>query len=234
MLHASAPGDRLTIHIESRERGERVFDATLSLTRRPAREPRPAATALPRADAARARLDLWPRGGARPARRPLPPAPRSEACHDPPQSPSSPTPPSAWPTRWVCSQRRLGSLGLSVGGCTCRRPAAEVALRGLGMRWIWRWRPALTSRSAGVGHARALVARRLRRRRYRRPRRHRGRGRRGPAPARKVGHGRCGRRLWRCRGRLSPPGRLMDEVSPGRPSSSPVPAGASARRWWTS
>jgi DUF1365 family protein len=36
VLHASAPGDRLTIHIESRERGERVFDATLSLAKRPA------------------------------------------------------------------------------------------------------------------------------------------------------------------------------------------------------
>jgi DUF1365 family protein len=38
LLHASAPGDRLTVHIESRRHGERVFDATLSLTRRPARE----------------------------------------------------------------------------------------------------------------------------------------------------------------------------------------------------
>jgi DUF1365 family protein len=38
LLHASAPGDRLTIHIESRRHGERVFDATLSLTRQPARE----------------------------------------------------------------------------------------------------------------------------------------------------------------------------------------------------
>ena len=38
LLHASAPGDRLTIHIENRQGGERVFDATLSLTRRPARE----------------------------------------------------------------------------------------------------------------------------------------------------------------------------------------------------
>jgi uncharacterized protein len=37
LLHASAPGDRMTIHIESRRHGERVFDATLSLTRRPAR-----------------------------------------------------------------------------------------------------------------------------------------------------------------------------------------------------
>jgi DUF1365 family protein len=38
VLHASAPGDRLTIHIEARQGGERVFDATLSLTRRPARD----------------------------------------------------------------------------------------------------------------------------------------------------------------------------------------------------
>jgi hypothetical protein len=38
LLHASAPGDRLTVHIENRVGGKRVFDATLSLTRRPARE----------------------------------------------------------------------------------------------------------------------------------------------------------------------------------------------------
>ena len=38
VLHASAPGDRLTVHIESRQGGERVFDATLSLALRPARE----------------------------------------------------------------------------------------------------------------------------------------------------------------------------------------------------
>ena len=38
VLHASPPGDHLTVHIESRQGGERVFDATLSLARRPARE----------------------------------------------------------------------------------------------------------------------------------------------------------------------------------------------------
>jgi uncharacterized protein len=37
-LHASAPGDRLTVHIQNRQGGERVFDATLSLARRPARD----------------------------------------------------------------------------------------------------------------------------------------------------------------------------------------------------
>jgi uncharacterized protein len=35
LFHASVPGERLTIHIESRRAGERVFDATLSLARRP-------------------------------------------------------------------------------------------------------------------------------------------------------------------------------------------------------
>lgn len=35
-IHASAPGSRLTVHIENRRDGERVFDATLSLERRPA------------------------------------------------------------------------------------------------------------------------------------------------------------------------------------------------------
>ena len=37
-IHASAPGAHLTVHIESRRAGERVFDATLSLERRPARD----------------------------------------------------------------------------------------------------------------------------------------------------------------------------------------------------
>jgi uncharacterized protein len=36
VCHASAPGDHLTVHIENRREGERVFDATLSLERRPA------------------------------------------------------------------------------------------------------------------------------------------------------------------------------------------------------
>jgi DUF1365 family protein len=36
VCHATAPGDRLTVHIENRRDGERVFDATLSLERRPA------------------------------------------------------------------------------------------------------------------------------------------------------------------------------------------------------
>jgi DUF1365 family protein len=35
LLRASAPGERLTIHIESRRAGETVFDATLALVRRP-------------------------------------------------------------------------------------------------------------------------------------------------------------------------------------------------------
>jgi DUF1365 family protein len=34
--HATAPGEHLTVHIENRRAGERVFDATLSLERRPA------------------------------------------------------------------------------------------------------------------------------------------------------------------------------------------------------
>jgi len=38
VLRATAPGDRLTIQIEARQGGERVFDATLSLARRPARD----------------------------------------------------------------------------------------------------------------------------------------------------------------------------------------------------
>jgi uncharacterized protein len=36
LCHASAPGDHLTVHIENRREGRRVFDATLSLERRPA------------------------------------------------------------------------------------------------------------------------------------------------------------------------------------------------------
>jgi DUF1365 family protein len=35
LCHATAPGDRLTVHIENRREGRRVFDATLSLERRP-------------------------------------------------------------------------------------------------------------------------------------------------------------------------------------------------------
>lgn len=35
VLHASIPGERLTVHVENRSEGERVFDATLSLERRP-------------------------------------------------------------------------------------------------------------------------------------------------------------------------------------------------------
>jgi uncharacterized protein len=38
VVHASAPDERLTIHIESRRAGQRVFDATLALTRRPPRD----------------------------------------------------------------------------------------------------------------------------------------------------------------------------------------------------
>jgi uncharacterized protein len=36
VCHATAPGEHLTVHIENRRAGERVFDATLSLERRPA------------------------------------------------------------------------------------------------------------------------------------------------------------------------------------------------------
>jgi uncharacterized protein len=36
VVHASVPGPHLTVHIENRRGGERVFDATLSLERRPA------------------------------------------------------------------------------------------------------------------------------------------------------------------------------------------------------
>ncbi|MBA3262882.1 MAG: DUF1365 family protein [Thermoleophilaceae bacterium] len=35
-IHASVPGQHLTVHIENRRDGERVFDATLSLERRAA------------------------------------------------------------------------------------------------------------------------------------------------------------------------------------------------------
>ena len=38
VLRATMPGERLTIHVENRAGGRRVFDATLSLTRRPDRE----------------------------------------------------------------------------------------------------------------------------------------------------------------------------------------------------
>jgi uncharacterized protein len=38
VCHATAPGERITVHIENRHGGERVFDATLSLERRPARD----------------------------------------------------------------------------------------------------------------------------------------------------------------------------------------------------
>ncbi|MET0512722.1 MAG: DUF1365 family protein [Thermoleophilaceae bacterium] len=36
VFHATTPGERLTVHIESLHAGRRVFDATLSLQRRPA------------------------------------------------------------------------------------------------------------------------------------------------------------------------------------------------------
>lgn len=35
LFDATPPGDRLTVHIENRREGKRVFDATLSLRRRP-------------------------------------------------------------------------------------------------------------------------------------------------------------------------------------------------------
>jgi uncharacterized protein len=35
VCHASAPGERITVHVENLRGGERVFDATLSLRRRP-------------------------------------------------------------------------------------------------------------------------------------------------------------------------------------------------------
>jgi DUF1365 family protein len=34
-IHANVPGEHVTVHIENRRDGERVFDATLSLARRP-------------------------------------------------------------------------------------------------------------------------------------------------------------------------------------------------------
>lgn len=40
VFHATAPDERLTVHIENRRAGERVFDATLSLERRPAADRR--------------------------------------------------------------------------------------------------------------------------------------------------------------------------------------------------
>jgi uncharacterized protein len=35
LCHATVPGEHLTVHVENRHDGERVFDATLSLERRP-------------------------------------------------------------------------------------------------------------------------------------------------------------------------------------------------------
>jgi uncharacterized protein len=35
VCHATAPGEHLTVHVENRREGERIFDATLSLERRP-------------------------------------------------------------------------------------------------------------------------------------------------------------------------------------------------------
>jgi DUF1365 family protein len=37
-VHASAPGSHITVHVENRRDGQRVFDATLSLERRPPAE----------------------------------------------------------------------------------------------------------------------------------------------------------------------------------------------------
>ena len=38
VFNATPPGERLTVHIENLREGERVFDATLSLERRPPSE----------------------------------------------------------------------------------------------------------------------------------------------------------------------------------------------------
>ena len=73
---APAPGRTLSVHIESSQEGRRAFDATLGMWRRPltrrslARRHR----APPRRDAADARADLRPRGGAQAQRRARPAA----------------------------------------------------------------------------------------------------------------------------------------------------------------
>jgi uncharacterized protein len=64
-IRVSAPGPTLSVHIESRDRGRRVFDATLSLPR-PARPTRDGARdhALPGGNTARAHAHLRPRASA--------------------------------------------------------------------------------------------------------------------------------------------------------------------------
>ena len=60
---ATAPGPTLSVHIESREAGERAFDATLALRRRPLTTPHARARSPPatRRRRSRARADLRPR-----------------------------------------------------------------------------------------------------------------------------------------------------------------------------
>ena len=73
--HAAEPGRTLSVHIESREDGERVFDATLNLAARPAHaaHARPLDRPLPGGDAARQRADLRARARAEAQGRPGPP-----------------------------------------------------------------------------------------------------------------------------------------------------------------
>ena len=86
---APAPGETLSVHIESSEQGRRVFDATLALRRTRAQLAlaRPRHRAPPRRDAAHAGADLRPRGRAQAARRAGPPASGSAAVMiEPPRS----------------------------------------------------------------------------------------------------------------------------------------------------
>ena len=85
-FRAPAPGRSLGVHIESKEHGERrVFDATLSLRRRPFIEPhaRPRHRALPSRNGADARLDLWTRDCAEAQGRADPSSPKSAALMTP-------------------------------------------------------------------------------------------------------------------------------------------------------
>ena len=77
VARARARRRRSSVHIESREDGERAFDATLGLRRRAAHAPRARARhgPLPGGDAAHARADLRPRGRAEAQGRPRPPHP---------------------------------------------------------------------------------------------------------------------------------------------------------------
>ena len=74
-IHAGRPGDHLTVHIENRRDGERVFDATLSLERRPARDRRRLRLRYLGQPLRVLALIYGARGAAGAARRALPPAP---------------------------------------------------------------------------------------------------------------------------------------------------------------